>query len=184
MMDTIDSSQALKHIKHHPSIDYMIRTTQQHHVHLSEMADRKANIIIAANSILISLVISTVDLSRPVWGLLSLCFFCMLALIWAILTVAPHFFPTKRDIPLNQPKNLLFFAAFTDYDFSDYLEKMADIMSSTEKLYEAQLLDIYQLGTVLKCKKYKFIKISYILFFTGIIVSLLLFVIQTIINVS
>ena len=57
-------------------------------------------------------------------------------------------------------------------------------MSTTEKLYEAQLLDIYQLGTVLKCKKYKYIKISYILFFTGIIVSLLLFVIQTILAIQ
>ena len=36
-MDTIERSQALKHVKHHPSIDYMIRTTQQHHVHLAQL---------------------------------------------------------------------------------------------------------------------------------------------------
>lgn len=44
-MNKKTDSQALKDIKQNTSIDYMIRTMQQHHVHLSEMADRKANII-------------------------------------------------------------------------------------------------------------------------------------------
>lgn len=175
-------SQVLKDIKQTTSIDYMIRTMQQHHVHLSEMADRKANIIIAANSILITLVIGTIDLQTPIWGLFSLCFFSMLALMFAILTVVPHFSKKQQDIAKAQKANVLFFGAFTNWNFDHFLKKMANIMSSTEKQYEAQLRDIYQLGLVLKCKKYKYIKISYLLFFTGIIVSMLLFSIQSILN--
>ena len=41
-------------IERNGSLDYLLRTTQQHHVRLSIMADQKANIMIAATSILLT----------------------------------------------------------------------------------------------------------------------------------
>jgi hypothetical protein len=49
----------------------MLRTVQQHHAHLSALADHKAGIIIAANSILFSLAF-TRNLQQVDWAALLL----------------------------------------------------------------------------------------------------------------
>ncbi|MBU1064290.1 hypothetical protein KKC74_05725 [bacterium] len=51
-------------------------------------------------------------------------------------------------------------------------------MGSSDAIYEAQIKNIYQMGQVLKNRKYKFLKYSYRFFFTGLILSVILFAIQ------
>ena len=42
-------------VKTRSSVDYMLRTTQQHHVELSKMADQKASILVGASLALIGI---------------------------------------------------------------------------------------------------------------------------------
>jgi hypothetical protein len=46
------------------AIDYMLRTTQQHHVQLSFIADQKTNIIIAFSSVLLIFLLLIIHLIK------------------------------------------------------------------------------------------------------------------------
>ena len=78
-----------EHIEANASKDYMLRTTQQHHVALSMMADQKANIMIAATSILLTFAFANFKQQNLFWGFLALFIFAFISLILAILAVSP-----------------------------------------------------------------------------------------------
>ena len=160
-------------IERNGSIDYMLRTTQQHHVQLSLMADQKAHIMVAANTVLITLAIGTFDFEKPVWALLSLIIFSFFALLFAILAVYPSTRKGLTNTIKNSRPNWLFFGTFTNYDYDDFSSNMAKIMQKDESVYEAMVNDIYQLGIALKETKYKYIRSSYRIFFLGLLFTLL-----------
>ena len=65
-------------VKASNSIDHMLRTTQQHHVQLSFMADQKANIIIAFSSVLLTISFANYTFDRIWYGFISLGFISLL----------------------------------------------------------------------------------------------------------
>jgi hypothetical protein len=75
---------------------YMLRTTQQHQVQLSAIADQKANIIIASNCIIFSLTLSRIETAYQFWGIWSLLAMSVFSIITAIIVVAPLSLPMKR----------------------------------------------------------------------------------------
>jgi hypothetical protein len=93
--------------------DVMLRTTQQHHVALSTMADTKANIIITVSSIVLTLSMGRLDQPELRASVLTLTVFTLLALLLAILAVLPKYRPlrlTTTELPPNF--NLLFLTGF------------------------------------------------------------------------
>ncbi|MBU1064291.1 hypothetical protein KKC74_05730 [bacterium] len=82
-----------KEFKHELSSDInpLLRTTQQYHFQLSLMADQKANIIIAATSILFTISLTNFDFLEMLWGFVCLAAFSLVALIFAILAVYPSY---------------------------------------------------------------------------------------------
>lgn len=127
---------------------YMLRTVQQHHAHLSSLADQKAGIIIAANSILFSLAL-TRTLQQSDWGALMLMSGCAVTVIFALLVVAP--FSAFRKAPTSGTSrfNLLFFGHFSHLGQEEFSEKMHAAMETDDKVHEIMIRDIYQLGMVL-----------------------------------
>jgi len=177
MTETISESK--NHLT--DDINPMLRTTQQYHFQLSMMADQKANIIIAATSILFTISLSNFDVKEMLWGFVILAFFSLIALIYAILSVYPSYEVRKRDkTPRNQDINLLFFGHFTQFSFEEYSEAMQDLMQSNKSIYQAQIKNLYQLGQILKNRKFRFLKYSYRFFFIGLILSVILFAVQLI----
>ena len=84
-----------------------LRTTQQHHVQLSLMADHKANMLIGATFIVFTLAIGqskSGDMSIPLM-ILAIAAFASAGL--AAIAVMPSFTPRKGG-----PTNLLFFGGF------------------------------------------------------------------------
>ena len=169
-----------KEFKHELSSDInpLLRTTQQYHFQLSLMADQKANIIIAATSILVTKSLTNFDFLEMLWGFVCLAAFSLVALIFAILAVYPSYEGKKDSIPGIDSINPLFFGHFTQFSYDEYYQAMGKLMGSSDAIYEAQIKNIYQLGQVLKNRKYKFLKYSYRFFFTGLILSVILFAIQ------
>jgi len=162
-------------------INPMLRTTQQYHFQLSMMADQKANIIIAATSILFTISLFNFNFKEMLWGFVVLAFFSLIALIYAILAVYPSYEGRKKDkVHGIQDTNLLFFGHFTQFSFDEYSEAMHDLMQSSESIYQAQIKNLYQLGQILINRKYKFLKYSYRFFFIGLILSVILFAVQLI----
>src|SRR5919108_1892112 len=71
------------------SIDTLLRTTQQHHVQLSVMADTKASILITVSSIVMTIALSRASDPQLRPALLTLAAACLIALVLAIVAVLP-----------------------------------------------------------------------------------------------
>lgn len=162
-------------IKASNAIDYMLRTTQQHHVQLSVMADQKANIMIAATSILLTFAFANFKQQNLFWGFLALFVFSFFALILAILAVSPTFRAQRRV----KDRNVLFFGDFTGMSLDQYKDEMAAVVSSDSGVYEAIVTDIYELGSNISKTKYRYLSMSYRTFLAGIVTAGTLFLLQT-----
>lgn len=165
-------------------IDTMFRVTLNNHTRLSEIADSKANILLSVNAILISIVLSVLipKLDSPKNYHLILPAFVLLmssviTIIFAILSTRPKVTSgefTREEVE-NKKVNILFFGNFFKMPHSEYEWAMNELMKDREGLYNALTKDLYYLGLVLH-RKYRLLRITYNIFMTGIIVSVIVFV--------
>jgi Family of unknown function (DUF5706) len=152
--------------------DVILRTTQQHHVSLSTMADTKANIIITVSSIVLTLSMGKLDQPELRVSVLTLTVFTLLALLLAILAVLPKYRPlrlTTVELPSNF--NLLFFGHFAELPREKYLAEIARTMKPDGSIYAAMANDIYSLGSYLAHHKYRYLRGSYLCFLTGFLLA-------------
>ena len=67
--------------------------------------------------------------------------------------------------------NLLFFGDFIRMSFEEYEESMENVLNDPNMTYQVQLKELYNLGLFLANKKYRFLKMAYIAFIIGLLVS-------------
>ncbi len=156
--------------------DAILRTTQQHHVALSTMADTKANIIITVSSIVLTLSLGRMGEPALRASVLTLTGFTLAALLLAILAVLPKYRPLrlKRGQALPPHFNLLFFGHFAELDQERFLREIAERLKVDGSVYRAMASDIYSLGSYLSHHKYRYLRLSYICFLTGFIASVVI----------
>lgn len=163
------------------SIDGMFRIMARNHIELSAIADNKANILISINALIISILITFIgksinDFSFYTLPIMILVIINMLTIIFATLSTRPKV--TSEIISLEDIKkeksNLLFFGNFYKLSFDDYEKGLREVMKNTDYIYSSLTKDIYSLGKVLSIK-YKYLRLSYTIFMTGIIISGILF---------
>ena len=168
----------------------MLRLTSENHLKLSSMADGKANILISVNAIIIS-VILTVLLRRLevdtylIFPTVFFLIFSLVTIVIAIMATRPKVSGgqfSKEDI-LNKKTNLLFFGNFHKATLQEYEWGMGEMMKDQDYLYGTLVRDIYFLGVVLG-KKYRLLRLAYIVFMVGIIIAVLAFSIAVILNKS
>lgn len=167
------------------TIDTLFRTTLRNHTQLSAIADRKANILLSVNAIIISICLSTLipKLDSPsnahlIYPTFILIMFSVASIIFAILSTRPKITSgkfTKEQIDNNEV-NLLFFGTFHQMPFEEYEKTLLTILKNTDYLHHALTKDLYSLGKVLN-RKYMFLRITYTIFTIGILVSVLAFII-------
>lgn len=143
---------------------YMLRTTHQHHVHLSAMADLKANILITASSILLSVIIALSADSRFEASLAVLAGGTVAGLFFAVIAVVPKF---RRGT--GGEFNPLFFGSFAHLDVDDYLARMTRLAGDPAAILAAQVRDLHQLGCYLETRKYRWLRVAYGCFLAGLI---------------
>ena len=166
-----------------------MRVTSSNHLHLSEMADRKANILISVNYILIGVLISVLVDKLPDFPYLTVPAIIfigssMATIIIAIMATRPKITEgvfSREDI-LGKKTNLLFFGNFYRSSLEEYQWAMSVMMNDTEYMYSALIKDIHQIGVVLG-KKYKLIRLAYTIFMISLIVSVLAFFIAVLLNI-
>lgn len=152
--------------------DNLLRTAQQHHVALSNMADTKANIIITVSSIVLTLTFGRIADPELRTSVLTLGGFTMIALLLAILAVLPKYRPLKlTDENLPATFNLLFFGHFGELSRQRYLEEMSRILKADGSVYATWVADIYSLGTYLARHKYRYLRLSYLFFLAGFLLA-------------
>ena len=169
-------------------IQTMLRLTSDNHLELSNMADRKANILISVNSIIISVILSVLvrRLEVDTYLIIPTVMFLVSSvttIVLAILATRPKISQgvfNREDI-MNHKTNLLFFGNFYKASFEEYEWGMSQLMRDPDYLYGTLIKDIHQLGVVLG-RKYKLLRIAYNVFMVGIIVSVVAFAIAVILN--
>jgi hypothetical protein len=170
----------------------MFRLTASNQMRLSAMADKKANILISINSILISVSAATMstqtfssvpgkpfpqkELFVPI---IILFFFSLLSLVFAILSCRPKLNSEKfSEEDLNKHQvNLLFFGNFHRITLSRYDKAVKEMINDYDYLYTNMIKDQYFLGISL-FRKYKLLRIAYDIFMYGFILAATVFLIM------
>ena len=156
-------------------LDHMLRGTRWHHVQLSTMADMKANMLLTMSAVVITLATPHVFQSGTHWPFLILIIFSLVTVCLAAYAVMPKLMLSQKDQPaaeIGSPNfNLLFFGDFVHLPYSKFETAMGEMMNDHDRVYEAQVREIYLLGIYLARKKYRIIRLAYISFITGLFTS-------------
>ena len=164
-------------------LDQMIRQTRAHHVNLSNLADRKANMILTVASIMIPLSINFLYDERSHLAAAILIGFCVLTILSAALAAMPKIKSDNKQNgkpDINQSSfNILFFGSFANMRYDDYKDAMGNMMNDANAVYETQIREIYTMGKYLSEKKYRYVQISYMSFLAGVLISSVVYVLKS-----
>ena len=168
------------------SIDMLLSKNRDILNRASIMADQKASIILGSEFIILSLIgtgiwrSSTAGTLPPIWSIVI--FVAILSSVTFSLIVLLPSIGTKKKKPTSESNDLtglLFFGTIADMEHDQYQERMKKLISSDEEIYKAIISDLYFEAKVLRNKKYKFLKLSYLALIFGVGLSLICFLIDT-----
>jgi predicted metal-dependent HD superfamily phosphohydrolase len=175
-------------------IETMFRTMYSNHMKLSDMADKKASMMIQLNAVLMSVIITYLGAKMGKAGTLGpimnnnpvlsipisiLLVTALGSVITAILSAQPDvtsfaWLKKSPEIATNRRVNLLFFGQFTKLNLDNFQNGMRELMRTKDMLYNNMVTDIYYLGEVLT-RKYRLLRTSYTIFMVGLILTALSF---------
>jgi hypothetical protein len=152
----------------------LLRTTQAIQYQLSQMADQKANMLLAITFVIFSLALGQarggVAPSPPI---IVLGGFAFVAATLAVLAVQPS---VKASPAAGGPANIVFFGAFSRMPEEVFVKTLVDSLGSNQEVFEIFAHDIYQNGRVLAAKKYRLLGYAYRVLLAGLFASLAAFV--------
>jgi hypothetical protein len=160
-------------------IETWFRLTSKNLYARLQIVDTKANILITSNSIIISVVLGTLyarleDDPHLIYAVGGLIITNVLSITFAILATIPK--PLAEQIATQEMEDadLMTFEGFSNMPLNDYQRSVMAVMERGDTLYPSIITDIHNLGVTL-ARKYRLIRISYLVFLVGIIVSVFLF---------
>ena len=172
-------------------IETMFRTMYSNHMKLSDMADKKASMMISLNAVLMSVIITYLGAKSSALGpaftrnpVLAVPMGILLltslgSVVSSILSAQPDVTSFKwlkksPEIATNRRVNLLFFGNFTKISLGNFQTGMFELMRHKDALYTNMMTDVYYLGEVLD-RKYRLLRTSYTIFMVGLILTVLSF---------
>jgi Family of unknown function (DUF5706) len=171
------------HIKEpRQQLDHMLRETRIHLISFSRMADTKANILLSISSVLLSISLTQVSDPRFTLSITVLVGFLLITIFLALMTVIPKLKGFRhKKFSVNDPDySPLFFGDYVDIPYEEYARDMEEIMNDPDRTYEIMIKEIYYSGVYLLKSKYRYIRYGYIFFFTGLILSTVIFFLQNV----
>ncbi|BAX78550.1 Pycsar system effector family protein [Labilibaculum antarcticum] len=166
-------------------IETMFKVTSRNQINLSSIADKKANLMISVNSIIISAIFfifkNIMDVPHFIIPCIILLIVCLFTITYSVLATRPIVTSgtfSQEDIK-KKKVNLMFFGNFHKMDLADYSSALKGMMSDYDDLYDSLIKDQFFLGKVLG-RKYRFLRISYTIFMFGLIFSVLTFILAAI----
>ena len=165
-------------------VETMFRVTLRNHIHLSRIADNKANFLLSISAIILSLLLGNlITDNKPVQNMLlpSIYFLlvCIVTMVFAILATRPNITKGEfsRDGLLNRKTNILFFGNFHNMPQDEFDWGMDQLMKREDLLYHSLTSDLYFLGKVLH-KKYQYLRVAFHVFMFGLISSAIFYLIM------
>ena len=161
-------------------LDHMLRQTRNNLVSFSQMADTKAHILLSISSVLLSLSLTQIADPRFTLTIIGLDIFLLITIFFALLTVIGKVkvFDRQRHSVRDADYSPLFFGNYGDVPYDEYAKHFAEIMNDSDATYEIMVKDIYYAGKYLLQTKYRYIRLAYLYFFTGLIISTMIYFIQ------
>jgi Pycsar effector protein len=161
-------------------LDHMLRQTRNNLVSFSQMADTKAQILLSLSSVLLSLSLTQIHEPRLTLALAGLDIFLLITIYLALMTVIGKVsvFKRRKHSVNDHDYSPLFFGNYGDIPYDEYARHFAEIMNDSDATYEIMVKDIYYAGTYLLRTKYKYMRLAYLCFLAGLIVSCTLYFLQ------
>jgi hypothetical protein len=155
-------------------VETMFRLLSKNQYTLNVMVDRKSNILISINAIIMSIVIGTVLNQLDTDP--HLIFPAVIMMSTNLISIAFAVFATRPDRKHGDRKtnNLMFHGNFNDMKESEYIESIKVLMYNGDELYETIAKDTYYLGKSVN-RKFKLLRKSFNAFLIGIILSVFSF---------
>lgn len=163
-------------------LDHMLRQTRNNLVSYSQMADTKAQILLSLSSVLLSLSLTQIHEPRLTFSLAGLDIFLLVTIYLALMTVIGKVsvFNRRQHSVTDKDYSPLFFGNYGDLPYDEYAQHFAEIMNDSDATYEIMVKDIYYAGTYLLRTKYKYMRLAYLFFLTGLIVSCTIYFVQNV----
>jgi hypothetical protein len=144
---------------------------------LTVLADRKANMMIQTNAIILSITISVLlrnlaETPHLVLPTMILVTTSLTTIVIATLATRPQMYNRKNTKP--RVSDLLFFGNVFRMDYKEFEAGMNELISKGDSVYGSLIQDAYNLEQVLG-RKYRYIRICYDVFIYGMVVSVLSF---------
>ncbi len=163
------------------SVETFYRNAYRTQLDLTSLADNKANIMISVNGLIVTAIIATGGFASyagelPILLPLSVLIVSILSMIFAILAASPRVanLHIAKDDLLQGKANLLYFNNFLSVSEDEYADAMYGVIEDVENIYRMMSAHIYNMGKVL-IRKYRFLRISYIVFLLGMVTNSVLF---------
>jgi len=158
-------------------LDSLLRITRSHHSQLSTMADSKANMMLTVASLLVPLSVGFMNKPPFHWAAITLIGFSILTVILAAYAAMPKLTPKiESDAPVDIESpifNILFFGSFCGMSYDRYRQEMETVLNDHNRVYEVQVREIYLLGHYLARQKYRYLRLAYLSFISGLTISAL-----------
>ncbi len=153
----------------------LFRLVSKNQYTLNAMIDRKSNILISINALILSIILGTVmsQLDKDP----HLIYPTIMMLITNLISIAYAVFATRPELTHGDRsvKNLLFYGNFNEMNEADYTEQLTSLMYKGDELYRTIAKDTFYLGKTID-KKFKLLRKSFHVFLIGIVLSVLGFI--------
>lgn len=161
-------------------VETLFRLVSKNQYTLNAMVDRKSNILISINALILSIIIGTVmnqldEDPHLVYPSVMILITNLLSIAYAILATRPDRTHGKESTN-SSSSNLMFYGNFVNMDEDQYVTELTSLIHREDDLYKVIAKDSYNLGMRLKIK-FKLLRISFNVFLGGIILSVLAFII-------
>ncbi len=155
---------------------HLVRTATQTNLALSQMADQKASILMGATFVVFTIAIGQARSGTVPISLLALAGFAFLSAMCAVAAILPSI---SGKAGLDARPNLLFFGTFSHLSEDEFADGILAELGDDERIYRTMLRDIHQNGMVLQHKKYRYLRMAYLLFLSGLVVTFAIFLLES-----
>ncbi len=164
----------------------MFKTASRNQIDLVNIADKKAGIMITVNAILLTILIPLFssyifDMSSFIIPMAVLTITCGVSIVFAVLATMPISTeePQKEDF-YSGNKSPFYFRNFRYLDKPAFLETIKGVITKESIFEKSVFTDLYDVGISLS-KKYRRLKVCYIIFASGITITVIAIVLSVLI---
>lgn len=148
----------------------LFRTLSRNHYNLLKMMDNKASLLLTINSIIITLIMGALYIApeseRQMLSTTIMMNFCMLSMIFALLSMLPHRYLGKR-FRNSKYNGSLYAGNFASLSLEEFKLEFERIMNCGESVYDEMMMDIYFLGRIISFKQ-RLLLFSFGIFILGL----------------